>query len=173
MVDRDPLDALRDAWKDVRPPAPDRDPATDALVDDLSALWKRVETPEPDADSFRLALRHRGTVRRWRDRAVLAAAASLLVALTIVASHSVRRAPRHEEQLAAHEHPAPVELAAQLADPRVRTLTEGVRARTLDDGELELRHGRVRLVLGGWSRTTIEPLEPAARPAANSEEDSK
>lgn len=173
MVDRDPLETLRRAWKDVQPPAPDHDAATDALVDDLRALWKRVEMPATEPRDFRRALRRKRRLQRLRDRAVLAAAAVLLFTLILVARNDAPNSRHAEEQLATGDNRAPAAPVSPLADPRVRTLAPEVQARPLAGGGLELRHGRVRLLLGGTTRTTIESHAPAAPIAAPAEEDSK
>lgn len=171
MTERDPIEALRSAWSELRAPAPDRDVATDALVDELRARWNELEVPAADPAAFRDALRRQRSVLRWRDRAVLAAAAALLVALVLVAREDEPLRPRTEEQLAVNLPPeVPI---GPPADSRVRPMSPEVQARPLDDGRLELRHGRVRLVLGGHSRTTIESHDTTAQPAVNAEEDSK
>jgi len=174
MSDRDPIDALRDAWNELTPPAPDQDATTDALVEDLRAAWNQVEAPLADPGDLQLALQRRARVRVWRDRATLVAAASLLIALILVASGGTAGQRRTGEELAVGSPtPTDVEVAPQVADPRVRKLNPEIRARALEDGTLELKHGRVRLLLGGQSNTVFESHESAAQPAANAEEESK
>ena len=174
MSDRDPIDALRDAWNELTPPAPDHDTATDALVDDLRAAWKQVEAPISDPRDLQLALRRRSRARVWRDRATLVAAASLLVALVLVARGGSSSHQRAGEQLAVGEPtPEPIAVVPVPVDSRVHKLDAEVRARALEDGTLELKHGRVRLLLGGRSTTNIHPIESAAQPAVNAEEETK
>jgi len=152
MVDRDPIDDLRAAWGAVTPPPPDCDAQTAALVDDLRAVWNTLEVPESSPNALRLRLQLRARASRLRDRATLAAAASLLIALVVSALHAGSER-RPEDQLATHEltEPAAPDVAA---DPRVRYLAPEVRASMAQDGAVELRHGRVRLLLGGGTTTT-------------------
>jgi hypothetical protein len=177
MSDHDPLDALRDAWNELSPPAPDHDAATDALVDDLRAAWAALEAPVSDPRDLRIALRRRERARRWRDRSTLVAAASLLVALVLVARGDWTADRHGEDQIAVggtEPHDEPLEQPPTPApDSRVHPLGGEVRARALDDGTLELKHGRVRLLLGGRSTTNIHPQESAASPAVNAEEETK
>ena len=164
MVDRDPLDELRAAWVAVTPPSPDSDPQTDALVEDLRAIWDKLEVPDVSPHAVRPRLQMRARATRLRDRAVLTAAASLLIALVFSALQrsDVRRAPG--EQLATHETTPDVQ-----PDARLRRLSPSVQATIEDDGSLELRHGRVRLVLGGTQTITTTTRNEVALPAADEE----
>lgn len=173
MVDRDPLDDLRAAWNEVVPPAPDHDSATDALVDDLRAVWRSVEAPVSDPRDLQLALRRRERSRSGRDRATLIAAAALLFALILVAVDAAPNAHRTEEHLAVGEPAPPIAAESPAHDPRVHSLSTAVRARALEGGKLELRHGRVRLLLGGDANTIIESPEQAAPSAEDTEEESE
>lgn len=183
MVDRDPLEILRAAWVEVEPPPADRDAATDALVDDLRAAWRGIETPSPDPRHFHAALRERRRAKKWCDRAILAAAASLLFALIITARRAPSRADRASEEVAAHNAISPDDAVRDETlrddhprvadDSRIRRLDPAIRARALENGDIELRHGRVRLLLGGRTNTIIETPEPTAQSAANDEEESQ
>ena len=192
MSDYDPLDALHAAWNEVQPPAPDVDDATDALMNDLCAVWDDVDAPVVQPDELRELMRLRDRSALWRDRAVLAAAASLIFAL-VLGALSVDRTQRGEsDQVAVNDLDGPFEQTSSeglqsedngrsrdqddragsvAQSSQVRYLAPEVSARSLDNGQFELRHGRVRLILGG--NTITEEFEQVAEVATKAEKEPK
>jgi len=192
MSDYDPLDALHAAWNEVQPPAPDVDDATDALMNDLRAVWDDVDAPVVQPDELRELMRLRDRSALWRDRAVLAAAASLIFAL-VLGALSVDRTQRGEsDQVAVNDLDGPFEQTSSeglqsedngrsrdqddragsvAQSSQVRYLAPEVSARSLDNGQFELRHGRVRLILGG--NTITEEFEQVAEVATKAEKEPK
>ncbi len=123
MSERDPLDELRRAWAEVRPPAPDapvEDEATRASVEWMRSAWNALEAPATSVpaelrDRRRLApVRNAWRVPRWLA-AVSGVAAAVLCAVLLWRAAT---APEVE----------PVDLGPVASGPPVFVETESVEA---------------------------------------------
>lgn len=139
----DPLDELRRAWSELEAPEPDAaqaDPQTLAALGWMRGAWAELEAPALP-ESLQRPPAQPGPVQdrpaparglRARSQELLALAAALVTALVLGALQ--QRASRSTRSI---ETPL-AGVTAQL---------EPVQVTPLGDGELELRRGRVRLVL--------------------------
>ncbi|MGK0219967.1 MAG: ferric-dicitrate binding protein FerR (iron transport regulator) [Planctomycetota bacterium] len=120
----DPTNELQRLWQQLEAPAPDGpgDEATQASVAWAQAAWKTI-TPAPRAPKLRL--RPRRQLRPLLLMPVAAAAAALLIWIGLD-----RRATKPTQ-------PSQTSLTASAP----------MRAHPISDGSLELRRGRVRLIL--------------------------
>ncbi len=122
----DPLDELRDAWRDIEaPPLDDEpDPQTRAAVEWMRAAWHELEAPAlPSVPARRLPMIASGV------------AASLLVAFGLWALGAAPDTPGPKPAAAEHLVPTPVHASIRR------------------DGVAELRSGAVTLVLLDESAT--------------------
>ena len=127
----DPLEEVRRAWFELEAPEPDAaqaDLETLAALDWIRAAWSELEAPALAEDQHRPPVPN----LRARSKQLLALAAALVAALVLgtLQQQASRSTPSKETPLA--------DVTAQL---------EPVQVTPLGDGELELRRGRVRLVL--------------------------
>lgn len=115
MPEHDPMDALRRAWKDLRPPEPaedlkDADPTTRMVLERLQAAWQRVEPPAralPPAPGAR--------TRPWLQPAAAALLAAALLAgvwSALSGTGEVTGPMQPEDRQPEREPPAPVVLAS-------------------------------------------------------------
>jgi hypothetical protein len=123
----DPLDQLRDAWDALRPPVPDAQPdaRTRAALDWTRAAWRALEAP--------VAAPRRGAPA-W-PFALAGALAAAAFALWVGARPDDARRSEDGARVAVGDR----------LDPDLAP--EGVPVRVLADGAVELRRGRVRLIL--------------------------
>lgn len=139
----DPLEEIRRAWSELEAPEPEAaqaDPETLAALGWMRAAWAELEAPALSKGTQRPTILPEpvldgpapGPNLRARSKELLALAAALVTALVLGALQ--QRASRSTRPI---ETPL-AGVTAQL---------EPVQVTPLGDGELELRRGRVRLVL--------------------------
>jgi len=110
---RDPLDALREAWRSLPPPAAhapleEEDPLTRRCVVRLRRAWRALEAPAPGRPPW---------VRRARRRRLVTAAAAAVVLIAAGAAFRLARRGGVREPAAPAGPAAPDVLAA--GDERV------------------------------------------------------
>ena len=134
------LESLRQDWRELDPRAPDvglerPDELTAASVEWMRSAWEQLEAPSDAA-----LARRRATASRRSFAAALAAAAAIAALLWLARADT--DAPGDDEALA--EAPPPYE---RVEPPEPAPMVASIRPRLRADGSVELRSGKVRLIL--------------------------
>lgn len=163
MSERDPLDELRRAWGEVRPPAPDapaEDEATRASVEWMRSAWNALEAPAtPVPAELHGRRRFAPAPSVWRTPRWLAAVSGVAAAvLCAVLLWQDATAPGVEPvdvgpvasapAASGHADLVPANPTTDgAADPAETEKNEAVAIASIDQNRMELRSGPVRLVL--------------------------
>lgn len=152
------LDALRNAWEQLTPPAGDarsNDPGEHASVAWMQAAWRELEAPTsavPEA-----ALRHVSTnaPRRRRNVTIGFAIAASIGAVALAAWFALdqeRATTTHEptDELVTHTEPEAPEVHEARGEAELFELA------AIEPGRMEVRSGSVRLILLDSTETPLE-----------------
>jgi hypothetical protein len=141
VAERDPLDALRAAWRELEPPRPDaeleeRERETEAAVEWLRAAWRKA-SPAPARAPWRLRL----VQRRARLVRTTLAVAAVLAAVLAIRGALVPADESPVEWTSAYDLASRADDVAPVPAPSAAELVASSAT------HVELRAGNVRLIL--------------------------